>query len=292
MNLIIRLDSLHPLSYFATRFLHSTAHYSNMSMKRSTLRNPSRAFEHTIRARSAHATRPSFLCARCRRAAARPQISQTPTPHRTIFTSSTSLQQASTSSQQSSRQRETITPQTHYDIFPTTFPAGPPPNAPFTPDLAALRREYLSLQSKAHPDLAPASRKRQAEALSTRVNEAYKTLTSPLKRAQYLLSLRGIDVEDESAKLGEEAEEDKELLMEVMEVREQVDEAEREEDLEVLREENDTRMKGSVEVLEKAFGEGDLDMARKEAVRLRYWVNIEESIQGWEKGVGGGMVHH
>ena len=48
-----------------------------------------------------------------------------------------------------------------------------------------------------------------------RINEAYKALQDPLARARYLLSLRNIDVEDESAKIAEN-----ELLMEVMEVRE------------------------------------------------------------------------
>lgn len=99
-------------------------------------------------------------------------------------------------------------------------------------------------------------------------------------------------MEDESAKLGEEAEGDKELLMEVMEAREQVDEAEGEEDLVSLREENNARIQGSVEILENAFTDGDLETAKSEAVRLRYWVNIDESIQGWEKGVGGGVLHH
>lgn len=56
------------------------------------------------------------------------------------------------------------------------------------------------------------------------INEAYKTLQDPLKRAQYLLSLRGIDVaEDERLKV-----EDPELLMEVLEVRENIEAAQEE----------------------------------------------------------------
>ena len=120
-----------------------------------------------------------------------------------------------------------------------------------------------------------------------RVNEAYKTLQDPLKRAQYLLSLRGIDVEDESAKL-----EESELLMEVMEAREAVEEVENEEQLTGIRRENNEKIDASVRVLSEAFAASDMDRAAQEAVRLRYFVNIEESIQGWEKGKGGGVLHH
>lgn len=143
------------------------------------------------------------------------------------------------------------------------------------------------MQSKAHPDLAPPGQKRHAEAASARINEAYKTLQEPLRRAQYLLSLQDIDVEDESMKLSENA-----LLMEVMEAREAVEEVENEEDLVSLREANQQRIDESVRALEGYFGSGDSERAAQEAIRLRYWKNIEESIQGWEKGAGGGIIHH
>lgn len=178
-------------------------------------------------------------------------------------------------------------PQNHYDFFPQTFPQGPPPKASFSPDLKQLRKEFLQLQAKAHPDLAPQHQKRRAEALSMRINEAYKTLQSPLRRAQYLLSQQGIDVEDESAKL-----DDPSLLMEVMEAREAVEEVEDEEQLEGIRAENNERIEASVRRLENAFRDNELENAAKEAIKLRYWANIEESISGWEKGRGGGVLHH
>jgi molecular chaperone HscB len=122
-----------------------------------------------------------------------------------------------------------------------------------------------------------------------RINEAYRTLQDPLKRAQYLLAQQGIDVEDEAAKLDEA---DAALLMEVMEAREAVDEVADEEGLGRIREENDRRVGESVRVLEGAFRDRAWDTAKREAIRLRYWMNIEESIRGWEKGKGGGVVHH
>lgn len=226
--------------------------------------------------------RQPFVCAACRSASAR----HAPLIARASFTSSQTRHQDSQPSARTT-QKETVLPQTFYDMFPETFPNGPPPNSSFSPDLRRLRKEFLQLQGKAHPDLASSDKKRQAEALSSRINEAYKTLSDPLKRAQYLLSLQGIDVEDESAKLGES-----ELLMEVMEAREEVEEVEDEQGLEPLREANNERIQSSVDRLDELFGESDWEAAAHEAVRLRYWKNIEESIQGWEKGQGGGMIHH
>ncbi|KAH7061636.1 cytidine deaminase-like protein [Paraphoma chrysanthemicola] len=157
-------------------------------------------------------------------------------------------------------------PQTHYDFFPKALPSGAPPNAPFTIDLQALKREFLQLQARAHPDMHPQVDKKRAEATSARINEAYKTLQNPLHRAQYLLSLKGIEVaEDETAKV-----EDPELLMEVLEAREQIEEAEREMDLVEMKHENDQRIRDSEATLEKAFQDEDIDLAKSETVRLRY----------------------
>ncbi|KAK4545757.1 hypothetical protein LTR36_002711 [Oleoguttula mirabilis] len=251
-----------------------------------TARSASRALRSETSITLRQQTTP-FVCASCRRAAL-----QTPSPtsiasQRAFSSAATTRQQASAASSSPQPQREAVLPQTHYDFFPQTFPSGPPPSSAFSPDLKQLRKEFLQLQAKAHPDMAPAHQKRQAEALSSRINEAYKTLQDPLKRAQYLLSLQGIDVEDESAKLTENA-----LLMEVMEAREAVDEVEHEEELVSIRAENHERIADSVKVLEETFASGELEQAAQEAIRLRYWMNIEESIHGWEKGKGGGMIHH
>lgn len=171
-------------------------------------------------------------------------------------------------------------PQTHYTFFPATLPAGPPPSGRFGIDTTALRREFLQLQARAHPDVHPPSDKARAQALSARINEAYRTLQSPLLRAQYLLSLRGLEVgSDETAKV-----EDPELLMDVLEARERIEEAGSEAEIEGMKGENEARMAESVERLAEAFERDDVEGAKGEAVRLRYWVNIKESLDGWEKG--------
>ena len=145
-------------------------------------------------------------------------------------------------------------PQSHYDYFPSTLPEGPPPAGTFKVDLKALRKEFLQLQARAHPDLHPAEFKSKAEALSARVNEAYKTLQDPLRRALHILSINGqgdVDAELEGVGMfGAEDGQDKELLMVVMEAREVIEEAADESELDEIKMENDARIDESVGVLE------------------------------------------
>lgn len=180
----------------------------------------------------------------------------------------------------SSSSTSTSPPQTHYDLFPETLPTGPPPTGPFNVDPRALRREFLQLQARAHPDLHPAAHKARAEATSARINDAYRTLVSPLPRAQYLLALRGVDVaNDESLKVDEPG-----LLAAVLEAREDIEDAADPTDLDAPRAANDARIATAEAALDAAFAADDVSTAKKEAVRLRYWVNIKESIDAWERG--------
>ncbi|KAK2758636.1 hypothetical protein FQN54_003326 [Arachnomyces sp. PD_36] len=174
---------------------------------------------------------------------------------------------------------------THYTIFPKTIPSGPPPSSPFAISPSELRREFLALQSLAHPDkFSPGIEKQRAEALSSRINEAYRTLLDPLLRAQYLLlEKHGIDVtaEDGAAK---KENQDNETLMEVMEVQEAIEEAENEATIGELKVENEARVEECVKSLGEAFDRGDIDAARRECIRLRFWYSVREGLREWEPG--------
>lgn len=80
--------------------------------------------------------------------------------------------------------------------------------------------------------------------------------------------------------------------MEVMEAREAVEHCESEEELEGIKDENEARVRETENVVGEKMERGDWEGAREEAIRLRYWVNVRESIEGWEKGKGGGHIHH
>jgi molecular chaperone HscB len=71
----------------------------------------------------------------------------------------------------------------------------------FRLDGAALARAYQELQSEVHPDryaTAGETEQRLALQASARVNEAYRSLKDPVARAQYLLSLHGVNAADET----------------------------------------------------------------------------------------------
>ncbi|KAI1430125.1 Co-chaperone Hsc20 [Xylaria sp. FL1777] len=203
-------------------------------------------------------------------------------------TTTTTSNNNNNNSNNSNNSNKPQAPQTHYDFFPSTLPSGPPPRGRFEIDVRALRREFLSLQAGAHPDLHAAEHKARAQATSARINEAFRTLADPLLRAQHVLSLRGVvggggdgggSVEEETARV-----DDAGLLMLVLETRERIEEARDEADLVELRDENEARVRDCVDRLGALFAEDRLEEARDEVVRLRYWVNVRESIDNWEKG--------
>ena len=93
----------------------------------------------------------------------------------------------------------------------------------FTIDLDALSAAYHEVQSRVHPDKfvnAGDAEKRVAMQWATRANEAFETLKTPLKRASYLCELNGVDLEVES-----NTSMPREFLMQQMEWREALDEA-------------------------------------------------------------------
>jgi molecular chaperone HscB len=82
---------------------------------------------------------------------------------------------------------------THFSLF------GLPEDFEVNED--ALNAAYRTVQSQAHPDRyahAGDAERRVAMQCATRANEAYQTLRDPLKRATYLLHLKGIDVQAEN----------------------------------------------------------------------------------------------
>jgi molecular chaperone HscB len=93
----------------------------------------------------------------------------------------------------------------------------------FEIDAETLDHAYRTVQAQVHPDRFAAAgdaQKRVAMQWATRANEAYQTLRDPLKRAKYLLHLRGIDVGAENNTAMEPA-----FLMQQMEWREAIEDA-------------------------------------------------------------------
>ena len=83
--------------------------------------------------------------------------------------------------------------QNHFDLFGLA--------QSFGIDVAQLEQQYRALQTLVHPDKSahlPDAEQRLAMQRATLVNEAYQTLRNPLCRARYLLSLHGVDIQEEN----------------------------------------------------------------------------------------------
>lgn len=79
--------------------------------------------------------------------------------------------------------------QNHFELFGLS--------AAFALDKEVLEKAYREIQSQVHPDRfaqAGDAERRASLQWTTRVNEAYRTLKSPVQRAKHILELHGIDV--------------------------------------------------------------------------------------------------
>ena len=141
--------------------------------------------------------------------------------------------------------------------------------AGFDIDMDMAEKRYLGFQRAIHPDrfaAKPAKERALAEAQSVSLNEAYETLKDPLSRAAYLLRLKGVDAsvsKDETMR-------DPELLMEAMEAREALMEAESAPAIEKLAAKAGADAIGVLSELSKAFVADDLTRANHLVTRFKY----------------------
>ncbi len=99
----------------------------------------------------------------------------------------------------------------------------------FALDLAAVEKTHRELSRALHPDKfvsAGASERRAALSKAVEVNEAWRVVRDPIRRAEALLALSGVAVGEERAPAA-----DPEFLMEMLEQREALAEAKQAKDL-------------------------------------------------------------
>lgn len=144
---------------------------------------------------------------------------------------------------------------------------------------AELEQRHRDLSRALHPDRyaqSPAGERRLALEKAVAVNDAFRTLRDPFARAMALLAAHGASIDDRERPPPA-------LLMEVMELRESLDEA-REDParVEALRthvEERSLREEKTVaEVLDRdaPIDPSDLDRAKASLVRWRYLLRFQE----------------
>ncbi|XP_015733437.1 iron-sulfur cluster co-chaperone protein HscB isoform X1 [Coturnix japonica] len=147
----------------------------------------------------------------------------------------------------------------------------------FRIDTQRLQRRFRSLQRALHPDRfgqSPAKEQHYSEQHSSLINKAYQTLLHPLSRGLYLLELRGVEPAQET-----DCDEDKEFLMEIMEINEKLAEPQNDEILGEI----ETLIKDRQEELTKevtaAFERDDLQEAKKLLAKMKYFANLEDKLK-------------
>ncbi|MDB5914454.1 MAG: hscB [Ramlibacter sp.] len=150
--------------------------------------------------------------------------------------------------------------------------------ARFAQDRAAIDARWKELQRGAHPDkfaAQGAAAQRAALQWSVRINEAYQRLKDPLKRAAYLCELLGapIEAENNTAMPGE-------FLMEQMEWREALDEAEGEQALEELSAQVAQRRRDTLARIGRLLDlEGDAPQAAQQVRALMFVERFAQDIE-------------
>ena len=148
--------------------------------------------------------------------------------------------------------------------------------------LDELQKSYYDLSRQVHPDRfmqKPEAERQRALDMSSALNDAYRTLKDPIKRAQYLLTLEGFDVGEQRSKdvPPELLEEVFELNMALEEMRSgdesarpQIEQAEK--TFTNMLAETD----GQIEAL---FGQYDTERSRDVLVEIRNVLNRRKYIQ-------------
>jgi molecular chaperone HscB len=164
------------------------------------------------------------------------------------------------------------------DFF-TVF--GLPPT--FEIDRDRVEQVYFGLAQAVHPDRfvgAAAGVRRLAMERSTTVNEAYRTLRDPVRRAEYLVRLGGIDLDSSDPTTGAPAM-DQTFLIEMIERREAVAEARANgaAALDAYRDEVEDEIDDVMDDVEASLRRGDVAAAARALVVRRYLQRLVDELE-------------
>lgn len=156
--------------------------------------------------------------------------------------------------------------------------------ASFEIDQAQLSTSFRELQKELHPDRFTAADD-QAQRLSVQasayVNEAYATLKDAVKRAKYLLFIKGVDLDEDH-----DTTVDAEFLMEQMVLREQLEEISGQDDpldaLGELSSQVKTRMTELSNDFAADYAADDLSQARDNVRKLLFLNRLQQQVHELE----------
>ncbi|CAI8043236.1 Iron-sulfur cluster co-chaperone protein HscB [Geodia barretti] len=147
-------------------------------------------------------------------------------------------------------------------------------------NVEALKERFRQLQRQLHPDrFSTASPEEQefSAGQSALVNRAYSTLLKPYSRGLYLLELNGLTIDEKDTLTDASG-----FLEEMWEVRESLDDAANTGDLAallLLQTTNNANLKNISDEVAASFDSGDYTAAKECLARMKYFINIEESLK-------------
>jgi len=147
----------------------------------------------------------------------------------------------------------------------------------FTIPLDELKAKYKHLMKELHPDRHATASKEvtsQKGSMATDVTRAYAVVGDPLSRALHLLELHGTPIEE----VNDQSIVDHAFLFEVMEIREQIEDASSDEELRPILQLSLAKKDEVIDQLAEAFRYGRIDDAKRYTAKLQYWARIEETI--------------
>ena len=158
----------------------------------------------------------------------------------------------------------------------------------FTVDVAKLSTAYRDLQRTVHPDkFAHASEQQQLLSVqkAAQINDAFQTLKHPVSRAEYLLSLAGIELQHEHQTL-----KDPVFLMQQMELREELEEISETADPEAAIAAFERQLKGMIADLQaniqRLLDDGEskaLAQAADEVRKLKFKLKLQQELEQLEE---------
>lgn len=154
-------------------------------------------------------------------------------------------------------------------------------------DVKALEQRLRELSLEHHPDRytnADARTRLLALEKTTALNDAFKVLKDPIRRAFHVLQLRGVDLENESR--AAQAKMPLEFLEEVMERRERLEALKRQKDLagaRTMADEIGRELAGAMERAKAALGKDDLTEATHQLGRVRYFTRFIDEVESLEE---------
>jgi molecular chaperone HscB len=149
---------------------------------------------------------------------------------------------------------------------------------------ATLDRAYFARQRQWHPDrlvAKPPDERARASAEAAALNDAYRTLKDPLSRAVYLAGLKGVELPSDGKTI-----DDPELLMEVMDAREELHEASSIAEVDALARFAREDLEKALAGLPSLFLANDKAAIRKTLLRLRYLDKFADEARARRSNLG------